>query len=963
MLVDVKPGTFGDVFEDELRAEHGVTCGHWPQSMALSTVGGWLACRGAGQLSTRYGKIEDIVAASTSCSPTARSITTGGTPRAAVGPDLTQLFVGSEGTLGIIIGARLRLHPLPPAEIRAAFAFTRSPTGSTRCAASCNAARRPRCCASTTRSRPTAATRPATRTSCSRSTRATRTSSTRPAASSTRSARRPTRSTSGSSSAGWSTATTCRRSKRSSAAASSSTRWRSRRRGARCPTSTSARPPRSRRVEHTMVASAHQSHSYTDGACLYFTFAGKPPAADREAYYRAAWDAGQRAVLAAGGALSHHHGIGLNRSRFVARGARRRVRRAAVGEGRARPERHPQPRQARAREPVRRGRLAVSNADRVLVVDVGTSSVRAAVVRADGSFAAGHERELLPDSPADGLVEFDAALLARHVPRARARRARPPTGRSTRSASPTSAARRSCGTARPATPVGPGLGWQDLRTIGACLTLRAEGVRVGPNQSATKVQWLLDQLDDRGARRRPLLRHRRHLGRVDALRRRAARDRRDQRRRHRPAEPRRVGLGRDGARQARRPGRDDAGDRRLRRASPARRSALPGAPPITALVGDQQASLVGQGCVRRGDAKITFGTGGMLDVVLDETPPRLAQRNEHGTFPIVAWRHGGRCTWGVEAVMLAAGTNVQWLRDDLGIIASSDESHDARRVVRRQRRRRVRARAARARARRRGTTARAARSSASRAAPGAPRSRARCSKASRTAAPISSTPPRPTAGSRIPHVRVDGGMTDNPTFVQALADATPAPGRDLTGARGHRPGRRAARRASRSVITRRSTSSPPRGSRARPSSPRGSSTAIAGATRSSGRAAGSPSSRGSTSSRRRPSVASSERPPRSAAAARSSANARAACIPSTAATPPTSAAGRLRRGTPGLNAITRPSTASATAHALDPLRVLRALLHRRDGPDAEHDLARAEHARHHPRRSASTRSGRTGRAA
>src|SRR5258708_7084279 len=61
MLVDVLPGTFGDVFEDELRATHGVTCGHWPQSMALSTVGGWIACRGAGQLSTRYGKIEDIV--------------------------------------------------------------------------------------------------------------------------------------------------------------------------------------------------------------------------------------------------------------------------------------------------------------------------------------------------------------------------------------------------------------------------------------------------------------------------------------------------------------------------------------------------------------------------------------------------------------------------------------------------------------------------------------------------------------------------------------------------------------------------------------------------------------------------------------------------------------------------------------------------------------------------------------
>ncbi len=72
-----------------------------------------------------------------------------------------------------------------------------------------------------------------------------------------------------------------------------------------------------RAVEHTLVASAHQSHSYTDGGCLYFTFAGRPPAEQREAYYRAVWDAGQGAVLAAGGALSHHHGVGLNRARFV----------------------------------------------------------------------------------------------------------------------------------------------------------------------------------------------------------------------------------------------------------------------------------------------------------------------------------------------------------------------------------------------------------------------------------------------------------------------------------------------------------------------------------------------------------------------------------------------------------------------------------------------------------------------
>src|SRR5262249_49396315 len=123
MLVDVRAGTFGDVFEEELRAEHGVTCGHWPQSMALSTVGGWVACRGAGQLSTRYGKIEDIVEGLDVVLADGTLVHTGGAPRAAVGPDLTQLFLGSEGTLGIVVGARLRAHPLPRSEVRAAFAF------------------------------------------------------------------------------------------------------------------------------------------------------------------------------------------------------------------------------------------------------------------------------------------------------------------------------------------------------------------------------------------------------------------------------------------------------------------------------------------------------------------------------------------------------------------------------------------------------------------------------------------------------------------------------------------------------------------------------------------------------------------------------------------------------------------------------------------------------------------------
>jgi alkyldihydroxyacetonephosphate synthase len=71
-------------------------------------------------------------------------------------------------------------------------------------------------------------------------------------------------------------------------------------------------------VPHARVASCHLSHSYLDGACLYFTFAATPPADEIESTYIALWDAGQRAILANGGNLSHHHGVGLNRSRFVA---------------------------------------------------------------------------------------------------------------------------------------------------------------------------------------------------------------------------------------------------------------------------------------------------------------------------------------------------------------------------------------------------------------------------------------------------------------------------------------------------------------------------------------------------------------------------------------------------------------------------------------------------------------------
>jgi glycerol kinase len=64
----------------------------------------------------------------------------------------------------------------------------------------------------------------------------------------------------------------------------------------------------------------------------------------------------------------------------------------------------------------------------------------------------------------------------------------------------------------------------------------------------------------------------------------------------------------------------------------------------------------------------------MLDLCVGETRPEFEARGPGGCFPIVAWRRGGRLTWGVEAFMLTAGQAVEWLRDDVGLIASSAES-------------------------------------------------------------------------------------------------------------------------------------------------------------------------------------------------------------------------------------------------------------------------------------------------
>lgn len=123
----VEPGILGPDLEAGLRPQ-GYTLGHFPQSFEFSTVGGWIATRSAGQQSTRYGKIEDLVVALRVLTP-AGEIRTIESPAEAAGPDLDQVFCGSEGTLGILVEATLRLHRQPESRVFACGLFRKFEDG------------------------------------------------------------------------------------------------------------------------------------------------------------------------------------------------------------------------------------------------------------------------------------------------------------------------------------------------------------------------------------------------------------------------------------------------------------------------------------------------------------------------------------------------------------------------------------------------------------------------------------------------------------------------------------------------------------------------------------------------------------------------------------------------------------------------------------------------------------------
>ena len=329
----------------------------------------------------------------------------------------------------------------------------------------------------------------------------------------------------------------------------------------------------------------------------------------------------------------------------------------------------------------------------VLVIDVGTSGLRAAIVNDDSTLGVVCYEEFAPSTPAPGMVEFDAMAMKQavlrvartamasesqtHAAQTRAAQTRAAQIRAigiTNQRASTIAWRKSTGE-----PLGPAIGWQDLRTIFDCIMAKTNhSISLQPNQTATKAAWMLNNyVSDEAERASEDI----CIGTVDSWV---------------------VSVLTQGAVHA-----TDVSNAAITGLSHSdgqtwntnvmsilglhahqfativpssgfigHATALDGAPPIMSMVGDQQASLVGQGCISPGKTKITFGTGGMLDVFIGSQPPVRAQRSTGGTFPIVAFSTSTEIFYGAEAIMLSAGTNIEWLRDDMQLVSTAAQTDE-----------------------------------------------------------------------------------------------------------------------------------------------------------------------------------------------------------------------------------------------------------------------------------------------
>jgi alkyldihydroxyacetonephosphate synthase len=322
LMVTVEPGLNGSRYEEYLN-RRGFTGGHFPQSLRCSTVGGWAACRAAGTFSTRYGKIEDMVVSLGAVLPDGTVIRGRNLPRTATGPRVDYLFLGSEGTLGVITEITLRIWPYPEKRICSSYAFESIERALEAIRRLIRAGARP-AVVRLYDSAETAHHFPDCEAAAGRAILILL-----------------FEGNSGIIDAEDQVAAGLAREEGGVAAGPEPVeRWletrfdvgiasKLYRQGAVVDTIevsttwTNAAPlyhamqKAVLAVEGTALATGHYSHVYPEGTALYLTLVGFP-SGDKAEYYRRLWSAAMESCLALGGAISHHHGVGLHRGPWMA---------------------------------------------------------------------------------------------------------------------------------------------------------------------------------------------------------------------------------------------------------------------------------------------------------------------------------------------------------------------------------------------------------------------------------------------------------------------------------------------------------------------------------------------------------------------------------------------------------------------------------------------------------------------
>lgn len=321
LMCTVEAGVNGARLEKALE-EKGYTCGNIPQSLRCSTVGGWAACRAAGQSSTRYGKMEDMIISLDAVTGAGDFISGKKVPRRSAGPRPERLFIGSEGTLGVITALTLRMWPPPALRRLSSFAFPTLTEGLTALRQMLRRGARP----AVARLYDPGETNlhfPAEDVPAGHCLLILIVEGDPLLAAPEDEACRQECLARGGAPRGHDPVNHWLKNRFNISIASKlfrqgavldtievSSSW------SRSLPLYNAMAKAISGVEGTLLAGGHFSHFYPEGASLYMTVCGFPPG-DKKEYYLKIWEAAMEACLQEGGSISHHHGMGLHRSLWM----------------------------------------------------------------------------------------------------------------------------------------------------------------------------------------------------------------------------------------------------------------------------------------------------------------------------------------------------------------------------------------------------------------------------------------------------------------------------------------------------------------------------------------------------------------------------------------------------------------------------------------------------------------------